>query len=125
MAAPQPNLPVPINERNKLFIQSMILEPVVNRQDRRIYNVRLITNLSDGRRYVGISRDDELSFFYKLNHLLYILEKKNIQDIIHLRGINGDIYNVLNYLFVKYKKNNAIRKKIIQFINVNFYLPRG
>jgi hypothetical protein len=71
------------------------------------------------------SDEDELSFFYKLNHLLYILEKKNIQDIIHLRGINGDIYNVLNYLFVKYKKNNAIRKKIIQFINVNFYLPRG
>lgn len=121
MAAPQPNLQVPIIGNNKLFIQSMILEPVVNRLDRTIYDVRLITNLSDGRRYVGTSRDDELSFFYKLNHLVYILEKKNIQDIIKEGKVeNNDIFHVLNYLFKTYKSQNLQRREILQFVENNF-----
>jgi len=71
-----------------------------NSKDPMHVKLQIVYSLSTSSLYV--SYEDELSFFYKLNHLLYILEKKNIQDIIHLRGINGDIYNVLNYLFVKY-----------------------
>jgi hypothetical protein len=89
-----------------------------NSEDPMHVKLQFIYSVSTSSQFV--SYEDELSFFYKLNHLLYELEKKNIQDIIHLRGVNGDIYNVLNYLFRKYKKNNT---KIITFINNNFYLP--
>lgn len=92
---------------NHLYVQLKIFYITVNRLEKYIG-------------YKGISKVDELSFFYKLNHLVYVLEKKNIQDIIHLRGINGDIYNVLNYLFMTYKKDNTKIKKIIKFIDDNF-----
>lgn len=110
-----------VNELKKIE-----LEPVQKQTDPHYLYVQLtifyitVNRLDKYVGYKGISKVDELSFFYKLNHLLYELEKKNIQDIIHLRDINGDIYNVLNYLFMKYKKNIAKIRKIIEFIDNNF-----
>lgn len=126
MAAQQQ--PVQIRYQDVSSIKNITLEPFVNPQYQNLY-VKLTAihdQFSNKRkfktRYIGESKEDELSFFYKLNHLLYELEKKNIQDIIHLRGINGDIYNVLNYLFKKYKNKQDKLRIILDFIKKHFNL---
>lgn len=113
-------------------IRKITLEPQIKSEDRDHLYVQLTaiySSLNKNQyltRYEGISKEDELSFFYKLNHLVYILEKKNIQDIIMKRGINNDIYNVLNYLFMKYRKKRDIEndkfQDILNFIRMNFNL---
>lgn len=107
-------------------LKKITLEPYNNPRDPHYLYVQLTIYYITANRlekyegYKGISKVDELSFFYKLNHLVYVLEKKNIQDIIHIRGINNEIYNVLNYLFMKYKKDIEKIRKIIEFIDNNF-----
>ncbi len=124
---------IEIRDQDISFIENITLEPLKKPTDPNHVYVKftaIYDHISNRQRaytrYEGISREDDVSFFYKLNHLVYRLEKKNIQDIIHLRGINRDIYNVLNYLFKKYKKDRQKLAIIINFLDSedNFIVKR-
>ena len=123
---------IQIEEDHVDLIRNMTLEPIKNPRDTDHLYVKftaIYDNVSNRRqfrtRYEGISREDELSFFYKLNHLVYRLEKKNIQDIIKEGKVkNNDIFHVLNYLFKKYKSNEDKLEMILRFVENNFNLQK-
>ena len=78
----------------------MEIQPLPIGQPRQLkYKIQLIITLKNGDILIFDSIKDEIPFFHDANHLLYQMEYRNIQDIMHEKDMDDDIYNLFTYLW--------------------------
>ncbi len=78
----------------------MEIKPLPIGQPRQLkYKIQLNITLKNGDILTYTSKKEEIPFFHDANHLLYQMEYRNIQDIMHEKDMDDDIYNLFTYLW--------------------------